>query len=169
MRIFLNITATLLFLSMLPGFGTAQQREPLVGFDAQIEAARKLMRTERRLIHAAELNMTREEAKAFWPLYNEYSAELHKIGDRKVSLITEYGENFENITDEFANRALKESFDIESDFLKVREKYLKDFKRILPIGKVVRFYQIENKLDAVVDFQLASQIPLMEIDPPKSN
>jgi hypothetical protein len=94
----------------------------------------------------------------------EYAAELRAVGDRKVNLIAEYGQNFTNISDEFADRALKEAFDIESDFLKIRKKYLKEFKRILPIAKVVRFYQIESKLDAVVDFQLASQIPLMEID-----
>ena len=170
MRIFPIVPLSLFLFVLLPAAGTAQQpQEPVVSFDAQMAAARKLMSTERRLILATELDMTQEESKAFWPLYMEYAAERHTVGDRKVKLIAEYGENFTAITDEFANRALDESFDIESDVLRIRKKYLRDFKRILPIGKVVRFYQIESKLDAVVNFQLASQIPLMEFEPEKGN
>jgi hypothetical protein len=167
MRLLIKLSISLFLLALLPAPGNAQQpQEPFVNFDAQMEAARKLMRTERRLVHATELDLTREESQAFWPIYMEYAEKRRAIGDRKVSLITEYGQNFTNITDEFANRALKESFAIDEDFLKVQKKYLKDFKRVLPITKVIRFYQIESKLDAVVDFQMASQIPLIEIDSP---
>jgi hypothetical protein len=163
MRLLLKLLISLFLLTLLPAPGNAQQQAPLIDFDAQMEAARKLMSTERRLVHATELELTREESKAFWPIYMEYTADIRAVGDRKVSLIAEYGKNFDSITDEFAERALKESFDIDSEFLKIQKKYLKDFKRALPITKVVRFYQIESKLDAVVNFQLASQIPLMEI------
>jgi hypothetical protein len=163
MRLLLKLFISLFLLAALPTPGNAQQQAPLIDFDAQMEAARKLMSTERRLVHATELELTREESKAFWPIYMEYTADIRAVGDRKVSLIAEYGKNFDSITDEFAERALKESFDIDSEFLKIQKKYLKDFKRALPITKVVRFYQIESKLDAVVNFQLASQIPLMEI------
>jgi hypothetical protein len=165
MRLLIKILISLALLAFLPAPGNSQQpQEPVADFDAQMEAARKLMRTERRLVHATELDLTSEESKAFWPIYMEYAAELRTVGDRKVKLIAEYGQNFGNITDEFADRALVESFDIESDFLKIQKKYLKKFKGILPVTKVVRFFQIESKLNAVVDFQLASQIPLMEID-----
>lgn len=164
MRLLIKILISLFLIALLPSPGNTQQQEPFVDFDAQMEAARKLMRTERRLVHATELDLTREESQAFWPIYMEYAAEIRVVGDRKVNLIAEYGQNFKTITDEFADRALKEAFAIDSDFLKIQKKYLKEFKRILPITKVVRFYQIESKLDAVVEFQLASQIPLMEID-----
>ncbi len=162
MRTVLHITLTLLMLSLLPGTGIAQEKEVLVDFDAQIEAARKLMRTERRLIHATELALTPEESKAFWPLYNEYAANIQEIGSRKLKLITDYAENFDHITDKFANQALDESIDIEMSLMKVRKEYIDRFKRIMPSVKVVRFYQVESKLDAVVNFQLAAQIPLME-------
>ena len=165
MRLLIKILISLALLAFLPAPGNGQQpQEPVANFDAQMEAARKLMRTERRLVHATELDLTSEESQAFWPVYMEYAAERRAVGDRKVNLIAEYGQNFGNITDEFADRALVESIDIESDFLKIQKKYLKKFKGILPVTKVVRFFQIESKLDAVVDFQLASQIPLMEID-----
>ncbi len=158
----MSLAIALLMSTFLSSANADQHIEPLVGLDHQIEAARKQMRTERKLVHASELMMTSEESKAFWPIFNEYSAELQAIGDRKVKLIIEYGENFDHITDEFAAHALDEIFEIDGDVLKVRKKYRKRFKRILPIVKVVRFYQVENKLDAVIDFQLAAQIPLME-------
>jgi len=159
-----RITAAtiLLLFGLLPMAVAAQEKEPLVGFDHQMEAARKLLRTERRLVHATELVLTPEESKAFWPIYNEYAAARTEIGNRKVQLITDYAENFDHITDEFADHALTELFEIDASHHAIRAQYLPKFKKILPIIKVVRFYQVENKLDAVINFQLAAQIPLME-------
>jgi hypothetical protein len=162
MHKFIGIMTAMLLIIGLPSTGLAQEMEPLIDMDAQIEAARKLLRTERRLVHATELVLTPEESKAFWPVFNEYSAEIQAVGNRKIALIKEYAENFDNITDEFAERGLKESFAIESDMLRVKVKYRDRFKRALPIVKVVRFYQVESKLNAVIDFQLAAQIPLIE-------
>jgi hypothetical protein len=168
MRILIHVTLGLLLLALLPTAVAAQaaaqeedEVEQLVIHDHEIEAARKLMRTERRLVHATELALTPEESKAFWPLYNDYAAEQARIGDRKVKLITSYAENFDHITDKFADRALTESFMIDTAHQTVRDRYRSKFKRILPIIKVVRFYQVENKLDAIINFQLAAQIPLM--------
>jgi hypothetical protein len=157
----LGIGTALLILGLAATASFAQIKDPLIGLDDQIEAARKLMQTERRLVHATELALTPEESKAFWPIYNEYAAEIKAVGDRRVKLITDYADNFDDITDEFANHSLKEAFDIDAELLKVQKKYVSRFKRVLPVVKVVRFYQVENKLNAVIDFQLASQIPLM--------
>jgi hypothetical protein len=158
----ISLAAALLMMTWLPSASAGQHVEPLVDMNAQIEAARKLLRTERRLVIATELVMTPAESKAFWPIYNEYAAEIQAVGDREVRIIKEYAENFDNISDEFAARALKEAMAVDSDRLKIRETYVKRFKKVLPIIKVVRFWQVEHKLDAVIDFQLAGQIPLME-------
>ncbi len=144
------------------GTATAQSTEPLVGLEHEIEAARKLMRTERKLVIAGELFLTPEEAKAFWPVYQDYQAEIAPIGDQKIKLITEYGEKFSSMTPELAERMLKESFDIDSRLLKLQKSYVRKFKKVLPVIKVVRLYQIENKLNAVLNFQLAARIPLVQ-------
>ena len=161
MRTLSYILIAAISLTLLPQAVFAQEKEPLVGLEDQIEAARKLMRTERKLVIAAELNLTPDEAKAFWPLYGEYSTEVQKISDRKVNLITTYADNFNRISDAFASRSLSEALSIDAAYSSAREIYLQRFKQILPIVKVVRFYQVENKLNAVVNFQLAAQIPLM--------
>jgi len=146
------------------GWGSAigQSTEPLVSLENELEAARKLMSTERKLVIAGELFLTRDESKAFWPVYNEYAAAMRTIGDAKLKLITDYADNFDKITPEFAERLLEESFDIESRFAKTRRSYVRKFKKVLPVIKVVRLYQIENKLNAVLNFQLAAKIPLVQ-------
>jgi len=164
MRRLFSIISTLIVFGLFTTAAISQTKAPLIGLDDQIEAARKLMRTERRLVHATELTLTPEESTAFWPVYMEYAAERQAIGNRRVQLITDYAENFDAITTEFANNALKEAIDIDSELLKVRKKYVNRFKRALPVIKVVRFYQVESKLDAIVNFQLAAQIPLIQTD-----
>ena len=66
------------------------------------------------------------------------------------------------MTPEFAERLLEESFDIATQFDKTRQSHVRKFKKVLPVIKVVRLYQIENKLDAVLNFQLAAKIPLVQ-------
>jgi len=139
----------------------AQEKQPLVTLKAEIEAARKMMVTERKLVIAGELVLTPEEAKAFWPVYNEYLDEMRAVGDDKVQLITDFADNYRSMNDEFADRMLKDHMDFQSRTLKIRRTYLKRFKKVLPTIKVAKLYQIENKLDAVMDYQLASQIPMI--------
>jgi hypothetical protein len=120
-----------------------------------------MMVTERKLVIAGELVLTPAEAKAFWPVYNEYLEEMRVVGDDEVTLITDFADNYRDMSDEFAERMLKDHLDIQSRTLKVRRNYLKRFKKVLPTIKVAKLYQVENKLDAVMDYQLASQIPMI--------
>ncbi|RLA27441.1 MAG: hypothetical protein DRR11_18250, partial [Gammaproteobacteria bacterium] len=141
---------------------TAQVKEPLVGLEHEIEAARKLMRTEKKLVIAGELFLTPDESKVFWPVYREYEAAMSEIGDVKIKLITDYADNVDKITPELAERLLEESLDTEIKFGKIRRSYVRKFKKVLPVIKVVRLYQVDNKLNAVLDFQLAAKIPLIQ-------
>lgn len=156
----LPLVAALVSISLAP-LSMAQEKTPLVTLEAEIEAARKQMVTERKLVIAGELVMTPDEAKAFWPVYNEYLAEMRTIGDDEVKLITDFADNYQNMSDELADQMLRDHLDIQSRSLKVRRNYLKKFKKVLPTIKVAKLYQVENKLDAVMDYQLASQIPMI--------
>jgi hypothetical protein len=160
-----RITSILIILSLcILGWNSAaaQVKEPLVGLEHEIEAARKLMRTEKKLVIAGELFLTPDESKAFWPVYREYEAAISEIGSAKIKLITDYADNVDKITPEFAERLLEESLDIDAQFGKIRRSYVRKFKKVLPVIKVVRLYQVENKLNAVLDFKLAAKIPLIQ-------
>ena len=159
------MTHIIIFLSLcILGWNsaTAQVKEPLVGLEHEIEAARKLMRTEKKLVIAGELFLTPDESKVFWPVYREYEAAMSEIGDVKIKLITDYADNVDKITPELAERLLEESLDTEIKFGKIRRSYVRKFKKVLPVIKVVRLYQVDNKLNAVLDFQLAAKIPLIQ-------
>jgi len=153
--------ATAIVLLLTVAGSLAQERQPLVTLENEIEAARKLMITERKLVLAGELMLTPDESKAFWPVYNEYLAEMRAIGDDEIRLITEFADNYQNMSDEFAERMLNDHLDIQSRALKLRRQYVKRFRKVLPPIKVAKLYQVENKLDAVLDYQLASQIPMI--------
>jgi len=157
----LYLIATAIVLLLTTAASLAQEKQPLVTLDNELEAARKLMATERKLVLAGELVLTPDESKAFWPVYNEYAEERRAIGDAEVRLISDFAENYQNMSDEFAERMLNDHLDIQSRALKLRRQYVKRFRKVLPPIKVAKLYQVENKLDAVVDYQLASQLPMI--------
>jgi len=139
----------------------AQVNEEMSDFTNEIEAMRTVMQTERKILIMNEMTLTAEESEKFWPLYDEYRAEMKKIGNLRVKVITDYAASYEQMTDATARQLLDESFKFEEQALKLEKKYMKKFRKILPDIKVTRYFQLENKLDAIVNFDLASQIPLM--------
>jgi hypothetical protein len=123
---------------------------------------REALRANKKALVADNMQLTESEATAFWPVYEEYQKEMTAIGDRTVKLIQDYAATYEKMTDAAAGKLLKEMMSIQGDRAKVQEKYLPKFEKVLPMTKVACFYQIENKIRAVVDYDLASQIPLVE-------
>jgi hypothetical protein len=111
---------------------------------------------------AGEMFLSDSERRPFWDIYADYAAEMAEIDKAYVEQIRLYAENFESMNDDVAKNLLESYFRIERDTVKVREKYRKRLAKVLPVIKVARFFQVENKLDAVYKFQLASQIPIIE-------
>ena len=130
----------------------------------ELQAAKELVETERNMQLIINLEFTEEENEAFWPLYDEYRAKLRSIRERKLSLIQDYADRYwaGTVDNEFADSAIKEALKIQADTVKLRQKYWKKFRRIVPATKAARFYQLENKMDAEVDYVLAGGVPLVE-------
>ncbi len=129
---------------------------------SEIELTRQQIQTERQALVTAGMELTDEQAKAFWPVYREYRAELAPIGDRRVELIMGYAEKYGSVTDEYAQKMLDEHLNIQQAALEIQRKYVPRFLAALPAVKVARFYQLENKLDAVVNYDLAMSIPVLQ-------
>jgi hypothetical protein len=125
-----------------------------------IEVSRADIQSDRQALVASNLPLTDEQAKAFWPLYRQYRAEMQAVGDQLVNLIENYGQNYESLTDEQAAQMMKEYLKMQKDSNQIKEKYMPRFNKILPAKTVMRFYQIENKMDTIVMLAVASQIPL---------
>jgi hypothetical protein len=134
------------------------------------ELTKSVITTERQAIIAANLNLTDEQGKVFWPMYKAYGAEMDAITDRKIHLIEDYARKYVGLTDEEAAGLMSAYMDIQKDELKVRERWVGKMKKELPIKTVLRFFQIENKLDAIVRAETLRVIPLVRNQPmPASN
>jgi len=131
-------------------------------FGAEIEATRTLLQTERKMLVMQQMALTAEEAEAFWPLYDEYLAERKKVGDLRVKVISDYAANYLSMTDELAKALRDDMFRFQEQDVKLRRKYAKKFRRVVSDIQVTRLVQLENKLDALINADLATQIPLMQ-------
>ena len=108
------------------------------------------------------MQLTQSEAKLFWPVYDQFQSDLGKIKDRYAKLIESFAKNYENMSNETAKKLVNDSLKIKADDLKLRQTYLPKFRGVLPEKKVAGYYQLENKIDAVIAYQLASLIPLIK-------
>jgi len=127
-----------------------------------IELTRQVIQTQRQAIMTAGMDLTDAEGEAFWTLYREYRGEMAKVEDQRVKVIMGYADKYEVLTDADASGLLKDFFGYRKAQVDLQAKYLKKFEKVLPATKVFRFYQIENKMDAVLNYELASEIPLAE-------
>jgi len=121
------------------------------------------IRADKKLFVSENMQLTEAEAKGFWPVYDKYQDELFLLRSRQFNLIMSYKENYQKMTNETAKKLMDELMAIESIGLKLRQNYLPKFRKALPEVKVVRYYQIENKIQAVLYFDLARKIPLMKM------
>jgi len=130
----------------------------------EIAAAKEMVERERNFVVIANLDLTDEEGKKFWPLYEEYRIKIREVRVRRLELIEAYAERFnaDTVDEKFADDAIIEFLDIQSDTVKVRKKYWKKFRRIIPASKAARFYQLENKMDSEMDYVMAGGTPLIE-------
>ena len=119
------------------------------------------LRADKKLLVSQNMQLTESEAKAFWPVYAKYQDELFLLRVRTAKMIGDYGEAYENMTNDTAKRLLEEYLNLEGLGLKLRQAYLPEFRKVLPEVKVARYYQIENKIQAVLMYELAAKIPLM--------
>ncbi|UCH85685.1 MAG: hypothetical protein JSW50_08370 [Candidatus Latescibacterota bacterium] len=128
----------------------------------EMDAARDAFKAEKKSVVTKNMELTEKEASAFWPLYDEYQAEIDKLGDRLAKLIESYGKMRNVMGDDTAASMLKKSIAIQADRVKLMEEYLPKFDKVLPMTKVARYYQIENRYRAALDYEITSKIPLVE-------
>jgi hypothetical protein len=151
-RIVFGVCALALFVA-LPVFAQ---------YEDEIELTRAIIQTERQAIVTAAMELDDSQRDAFWPLYREYRAARETVGDRRVALITDYAKNYEKLSSAQAEQMLDEFLRFQTEDLKLRKKYVKKFRMILPPKQVTLFFQLENKLDTVIDHEIAAEVPLVQ-------
>ena len=127
---------------------------------SDIELTRASIQLRRQALVTAAMDLAPKEAEAFWPLYREYRMEMAKVGDRLSKLLVQYAGQYDTLTDAQAVKIMHEYLGIEKAKNSVKGKFVPRFQKVLPARKVMRFFQIDNKLDAVINAELASIVPL---------
>ena len=127
-----------------------------------LEMAREVLKVEKKAAVAEAMELTEAESQPFWNLYNEYQSALYLVQNKRIAIIKDYSDNFEAITDEKADELWASSLGYEQELLKLKKKYYAKFKKILPMGKAARFMQLENKIETLIDAELAFEVPLIE-------
>ena len=133
---------------------------PAFAQSGELALSRQVIQTERQALVTSAMELTEEEGKVFWPLYREYREAMAKVGDRSQALIVDYAAKYATLTDVDAQAMVTEMVAIDQEALNVRKDYVKKFGKILPAKRVARFFQIENKMDAIIKAELVQDIPL---------
>jgi len=125
-----------------------------------IELLKSNLRSQKKQIVAANMDLTDTEAVKFWPVYDRYAADLAKIYDTKIALFQEYLENNQTMSGDEAESYLRRRAGVEQDVMQLRIKYLPEFRKVLSGRETTLFYQIDWRLDLMINLQLA-QAPMI--------
>jgi hypothetical protein len=149
-----TITFAILALSSLCG---AQDQEPNVS--SVIEVARAGMQADRATIITAAMNFSDKEAAAFWPIYRQYEYERSKLDDGRVVVIKEYTQKYPALTDAEAKSMAERMFECDSRQIALKKAYFKRFNRVLPALTVTKFFQVERRIDLLMDMNVEAALP----------
>ena len=128
-----------------------------------VEWLRADLKTGKVEIFSKVMELSDAEAKIFWPIYQEYETELFALGDRRIELIKTFAGvyNTQTLDDAAAKRLTKDWFKLQDDRIALWKKYQKRIEKKLGAVRAGQFLQIENRIAALLDLMIASELPLI--------
>ena len=129
--------------------------------DQDIEMLRQDIRAQRKEITAQNMTLTADEATKFWPIFDQYRKAAIKPNDDRWALIKEYAANYDTMTDAQANDYMTRSNAVDEQLLTLRMKYVPVFEKIISAKKTALWYQIDRRIDLLINLQLSAAIPMV--------
>jgi hypothetical protein len=120
----------------------------------------KQVQTDRRAILSANLGLTEEESRVFWPIYDQYEQDMKKITDQRLAMLDEYAAKYETLSDTDADGLLKKRYKLDEQATAIKVKYAKKIQKVLPSTKALRYVQLQDRIDNVIAGELLSLIPM---------
>jgi hypothetical protein len=147
---------------MVAGFASLAGAQDKPADNMQI--LRDKLKADKKLVVATNMELTESEAKNFWPIYEQYQKDLQKINRRITSVLESYAADFRSkaMTDDKAKKLIDEALAIEAAEANLKSTYAPKLSKALPVKKVARYLQIENKIRAVIRYDLAQGVPLVQ-------
>jgi hypothetical protein len=128
--------------------------------DDFVDLLRKDIRSQKKQIIAENMELSDAEAEKFWPVYDQYAADLSRIYDGKLALLKDYSANYSSMTDDQAENYIRKRADVEHSIMQLRLKYIPAFRKVLSGRETALFYQLDWRLGLAIDVQLI-QVPLI--------
>ena len=150
------LTTTFAMLVLSP-ICRAQSQEPSI--DSVIEVARADMRADKATIISAAMDFSEKDAAAFWPVYRQYEYERSTLDDSRVVVVKEYTQKYPNLSDSEAKAMAERMFDYDSRLAALKKRYFKKFNKVLPALTVTKFFQLERRIDLLMDMNVESSLP----------
>ena len=130
--------------------------------DQQLTLLRRDIRSIRKQLIAANLTLTDSEATKFWQVYEQYSAEVESINDKRTAIIKEYSEDYGTLTDDQADNLIRRWLDTDIEQTTLRQRYVATFRKVLSGKKAATFIQLDRRISTMIDVQLTSRLPLAQ-------
>jgi len=130
--------------------------------DQNIEMLRADLRAQRKQIIAQNINLTAEEAAKFWPIFEQYRKEAVKPNDERWAVIKDYAANYNTMTDAQAHDYIKRWAAVDQQLIGLRLRYVAVFEKVISPKKTALWYQIDRRVDLLINMQLSAQIPLVD-------
>ncbi len=138
---------------------------PVLGQDKPADTmqfVREKLQADKKLLVATNMDLTEKQAQAFWPIYESYQKDLGLVNGRMLVLLQDFAKNYPSMTDQEAKKLVDDYLAIEQDRINLKQAYRPKLRKALPEKKVARYLQIENKVEAVIRYELAGKIPLVK-------
>jgi Spy/CpxP family protein refolding chaperone len=135
---------------------------PKAASDRDIQMLREDIRAQRKQITASNVTLTPDEATKFWPIYDQYILETIKVNDDRWAMIKDYAANYDSMTDQHAQNYMKRSVAIDQQLTALRAKYASIFQKVVSPKKSAQWYQIDRRVDLLINLQLAALIPIVD-------
>jgi hypothetical protein len=129
---------------------------------AYVRLLRSDLKTKKEAIIKEDMQLTPQQAAAFWPIYKNYDAEQNKLIDQKLAVFQDYALNFMTMNDEKADQIAQRVIALDDQRLALRKKYYQLMKSAIPTVLVVRFFHVENQIQSLMDLQIDSTLPIVE-------
>ena len=140
----------------------AQESNPHVISSQDLDLLRKDIRSKKKQLVAANLKLTDSEATKFWPIYDQYTAELIAINDKKFALVQNYADNWGKMTNEQSLSFIRQWLDTDILIAQLRQKYVPIVSQVLDGKKSATFFQLDRRMSMMIDLQVSSQMPLVQ-------
>lgn len=131
-------------------------------FRAYVTLLRTDIKAERKDIINAIMQFNDSDATKFWPIFQQYDAELTTIGDGRMKLIVDYARNYENLTNEQADALMSKAFELEAQRAILKKKFFDKMKAQLSATQAAKFFLVENQIQHIIDLQISASLPVVQ-------